>query len=134
MSFYSGTTMRIKIGAKTIFHETDASLSSSIDFKEVASKDSNGKVKTPGSQSWSLSCNALIGNDGTVQEDLKTLYDKHVAKTLVTVEFTTDATGDVVFSGSAYVGTFNVTATNDEEVKGDFSFEGSGALAIAIKA
>jgi predicted secreted protein len=133
MAFYQGTTMRILIGTKQIFHETDASLSSSLDFKEVASKDTLGKEKTPGSQSWSLSCNSLIGNSSlSVQEDITTLYGYHKAKTLVTIQFTTDISGDVVFSGTAYVGTFNVQATNDEVVTGDFSFEGSGELSIEV--
>jgi hypothetical protein len=64
--------------------------------------------------------------------DIKTLYDAHKAKTLVTIEFTTDVVGDVVFSGSAYVGTFNIDSQVEAEVTGDFSFEGDGELTIAL--
>ena len=133
MAIYQGATMRISVGGKTIFHEVGASLSSTIDFKEVASKDTAGKLKVANTQTWSLSCNTLIANSAlAAQMDVKTLYDAHKAKTLVTVEFTTDVVGDVVFSGSAYVGTFNVDATNEAEVTGDFSFEGDGGLSIAL--
>lgn len=133
--FYEGTTMRIKIGAKTLFHEVDASLSSSIPFKEVASKDTTGVVSTPGTQSWSISTNGLIGNSAlAAQEDIATLYATHVAKTKVTIEFTTDVTGDVVFSGEAYIETFNIKSTHEETVTGDFSFKGDGALTIGIVA
>ena len=133
MAIYAGATMRLKVEGKTIFHETDATLSSTIDFKEVASKDTLGKLKIPNTQTWNISCNSLIANTvAAAQEDIKTLYDKHKAKTLVTVEFSTDVTGDVVFSGEAYVGTFNITATNEAEVTGDFTFEGDGELTIAV--
>ena len=131
MGLLQGTTMRIKKGTKTLFHETDASLSSTIDFKEVASKDTDGKLVTPGTQSWSLTANALVANDaGALQADLAELYNDHKNKILVTIEFSTQVSGDIIFSGSAYVETFNVQATNEEEVTGDFSFKGNGALAI----
>ena len=135
MALYQGTTVRIKVDGKTIFHETDATLSSSIDFKEVASKDTAGKLKIANVQTWSLACNTLIANSAaSAQEDIKSLYDTHKAKTLVAIEFSTDVTGDVVFSGNAYVGTFNISATNEEEVTGDFNFEGDGELSIAVVA
>lgn len=135
MAIYEGTTMRIKIGSKTIFHETDAKLTSSIPFKEVASKDTTGVISTPGTQSWSLSCNTLIANTiASAQEDVATLYATHAGKTAITVEFSTDVTGDVVFSGSAYVETFNLDATHEEVVTGDFNFKGDGALTIGVVA
>ena len=130
---YEGTTMRIKIGSKTIFHEVSATLTSSIDFKEVASKDTNGKLVTPGAQSWSMTANTLIANS-TTQEDLSSLYAAHSGKTAVTIEFTTDVSGDVVFSGSAYVESISIDATNEEVVTGDFSFKGDGDLTMGTVA
>lgn len=135
MALYDGTTMRIKIGTKVLFHETNAKLNSTIPFKEVASKDTAGTLSTPGTQSWSISCSSLIANgDGSTQEDLATLYASHKAKTLVSIEFSTDVSGDVVFAGSAYIENYNVDSSNDEEVKGDFSFKGDGELTIAVVA
>ena len=127
--------MRIKIGTKTIFHEVNATLDSNIPFKEVASKDTTGVVSTPGTQAWGLSCNTLIANSAAgAQEDIASLYAAHVAKTLVTVQFSTDVTGDVVFSGSVYIEKFTLDSTHEEEVKGDFSFKGDGALTIGTVA
>ena len=133
MAVYSGTTMRIKIGSKTIFHETKATFTTSRDFNELASKDINGKEVTPGSYTWSLTCDALIANS-TTQEDLASLDVAYQAKTLVTMEFSTDVSGDVVYSGSAYVESYNVDAANEEGVTGSFSFKGSGDYTLGTVA
>lgn len=131
MAIYEGKLFRIKIGAKTIFHETNFSFSSSLDFKELASKDTATKEKTPSSQNWSISCESLAGvSTGNAQEDIKSLYEKHKNKSKVTISFTLGKTGDVVFTGEAYVGSFSLDSANDEEVKGAFTFEGTGDLSI----
>lgn len=133
MAVLQGTLMRIKKGTKTLFHETEASLSSSIDFAEVASKDTTGVIVTPGDQKWSLSANALVANTpGALQADLAELYADHAAKTLVDIEFSTQVSGDIVFSGQAYIETFNVSSTHKDAVKGDFSFKGNDALSVGV--
>lgn len=134
-NFLSGTSFRVLVDDKTIAHETEASLSSSLDFKEVATKDTDGIEKTPGNQSWSISCNNLVMTDATTtQQTIATLYALHKDKTKVAIQFTTNDTGDMVFSGYAYIGTFNITSTNDENVSGDFSFEGTGGLTLGTVA
>lgn len=133
MGLLQGTTMRIKKGTDTLFHETNATLDSTIDFKEVASKDTSGKIQTPGSQSWSMSCDKLIANDaGAGQENALGLVQDHLAKTLVTIEFSTGVTGDIIFSGSAYISQFSIASANDEEVTGTFAFQGSGDLTVGV--
>jgi len=125
---YSGTTMRIKIGTKTIFHETGVSLDSNVDFKEATSKDITGALQVAGKHSWSVSLNSLVANDGTTQEDIATLFGYHINGTQVAVEFSTFVTGDAKFSGNAYVSSFKIDAQNEDIVTGDFSFVGDGAL------
>jgi len=133
MAIYSGTIMRIKVGTKTIFHETKATFTTSRDFNELASKDINGKEVTPGSYSWSLTCDNLIANS-TTQEDVATLDVQYQAKTLVDLEFSTDVSGDVVYTGKAYIDSYNIDATNEEGVTGSFSFKGSGDYSLGAVA
>lgn len=136
MGLIQGANMRIKKGTKTLFHETNATLDSTIDFKEVASKDTTGKIKTPGTQSWSASCEKLISADadaGATEANVKELIDDHIAKTLIDFEFSSGS-GNIVLSGQAYISQFSISSTNDEEVTGSFSFEGSGALTPTIAA
>lgn len=131
MAYYEGAVMRIKIGTKEIFHEVDAELSFTNEFKEIASKDTSGKISTPGSQSFSLSCNAsLVDNDGSIQEDLFTITSKAKAQTLHDFTFTTGAVGDVVFSGSVYIEGFTVGAVNEEKSTASYTLRGSGDLVI----
>lgn len=136
MALLQGVNLRIKVGTKTLFHSVTASFSSQMDLKEVSSKDTNGKIKTPGSNSWSLSCNKLISANGdtTTQADAEELMGYHINKTLVDVEFTTGDSGEWILSGQAYISSFTINANNDEEVTGDFSFEGSGDLTLATNA
>lgn len=132
MAYYEGAVMRITIGTKEIFHEVDAELQFTNEFTEIASKDTNGKISTPGSQSFSLSCNAsLIDNDGSVQEDLFTLASKAKAQTKHAFTFTTGATGDVVFSGEVYIESFTVGAVNEEKSTASYNLRGNGDLTIA---
>lgn len=125
---YSGTTMRIKIGTKTIFHETGVSLDSTVDFKEATSKDIADAQQVAGKHSWSISLNSLVANDGTTQEDISTLFGYHINKTKVTLEFSTFVSGDVKYAGDAYITSFKIDAQNDDIVTGDFSFVGDGNL------
>ena len=132
MAYYEGATMRLTVDTKEIFHEVDASIEASTEFKEVASKDTTGKILSAGSQSFSISCSSsLLDNDGTTQEDLKTMADKWKAKTSHAVTFTTGTSGDVVFSGNVYIESFSVTATNEEYSTAEYTLRGTGDLTIA---
>lgn len=129
---YKGKAFRIKKDGKTIFHETDFKLSSSLDFSEIASKDTDGKEFVAKDIEWTISCNSLIADsDSDTQIDAAALYADHIGKTLVALEFTNDTTGEMVFSGNAYVSQFDLDSTYDDVVKGSFSFKGTGTLAIA---
>jgi len=130
MALKEGVNMRITVDGKEIFHEVSADLSASTDFKEVASKDTSGKLSSPGSQSWSIPIEALYDNDGTTQEDLFSLATLWNAKTKVAVVLTTGVIGDVSFSGDAYIESFSTNATNEEFVTCSFTFRGDGDLTI----
>lgn len=131
MALKEGVNMRITVGGKEIFHEVSADLSAATDFKEVASKDTSGKLSAPGAQSWNIPIEALYDNDGTTQEDLFTLATLWKDKTQVAVTLSTNVSGDVIFSGNAYIESFNTNATNEEYITCSFSFKGNGDLTIA---
>lgn len=134
MAFYEGSKMRIKIGTENVFHETDATLNWSREFKEIASKDTDGKQSSPGSKSWSLSSSAYAINTPDTQNDLKSIADAANAATLVEVQFTDGVSGNLVFSGQAYIENFSVKSPNDETVSFDYSLKGNGDLTIGQNA
>jgi TP901-1 family phage major tail protein len=131
MAFMKGSSMRIKIGTNVIYHETDATLNWSREFKEVATKDTTGVENTPGKSSWSLSSNAYAENAPATENDLKSISDAAQAATLVSVEFTDGVSGNVMYSGQAYIESFSVKATNDETVTFDYVLKGNGDLTTA---
>ncbi len=134
MAFYSGSAMRLKIDTKQIFHESDLTLNANSDFKEIASKDTDGVQNSPGRKSWDLSSSAYaINSDGT-KADIKTITAAWQDQQLVDVEFTDGQAGNLMFSGKAYIENFSVKATTDETVSFDYSLKGDGSLTIAESA
>jgi predicted secreted protein len=131
---YSGS-MRIKIGTKTIMHEVEASLNESRDFEELASKDIVGKDFHPKEGTWSLSGNALAANSGgDAQVDLQAIVSSYQSKTLVAIELTDGITGNMAYSGNAYIENYNLTSANEDKVKYDFALKGIGVLTVAVNA
>lgn len=129
---YSGS-MRIKIATKTIMHEVEASLNEARDFEELASKDIVGKDFHPKEGTWSLTGNAIAANsNGDAQIDLQAIVESYQAKTLVAIELTDGVTGNMAYSGNAYIENYNLTTSNEEKVKYDFSLKGVGTLTVAV--
>jgi len=129
---YSGS-MRIKIATKTIMHEVEASLNEARDFEELASKDIVGKNFHPKEGTWSLTGNAIAANsNGDAQIDLQAIVESYQAKTLVAIELTDGVTGNMAYSGNAYIENYNLTTSNEEKVKYDFSLKGEGTLTVVV--
>ena len=131
---YSGS-MRIKIGTKTVMHEVEASLNESRDFEELASKDIVGKDWHAKEGTWSLSGNALAANSsGDAQADLQSIVSSYQAKTLVAIELTDGITGNMAYSGNAYIENYSLKVANEEVVTFDYSLKGIGILTVAVNA
>lgn len=131
MAFYEGSAMRLKIGTKLVFHEANVTLNANTDFKEIASKDTDGVQSSPGRQPWDMSSKAYaINSDGT-KADIKSIAAAWKDKTLVDVEFTDGVAGNLMFSGKAYIASFSLGAETDEAVSFDYNLKGDGGLTIA---
>ena len=129
---YSGS-MRIKIATKTIMHEVEASLNEARDFEELASKDIVGKDFHPKEGTWSLTGNAIAANsNGDAQIDLQAIVESYQAKTLVAIELTDGITGNMAYSGNAYIELYTLTSANEDKAKFDFSLKGVGTLTVAV--
>lgn len=127
---YDGSLLRIKIDDKTVYHATDSEISVELGTKERATKDTSGVEVAPDLISWSASGNALMvhSTDDTDAVAFDGLFDKMLAKTLVAVEFTlgTTETGDIHYSGNAYITSLSANATVREDATCSFSLTGSG--------
>tara|TARA_R110002167_G_scaffold112367_1_gene284745 strand:- start:1820 stop:2224 length:405 start_codon:yes stop_codon:yes gene_type:complete len=134
MALKLGDNLRLSIDTKEIIHEVSAKLDFSREFKEVATKDTSGKLVSPGSYTWGMSIDAKWDNDGTTQEDLAGISAMAIAGTTHALLLSNATSGDVTYAGTGYVADFNVDATNEDYVSVSFSLKGSGDLTQGVVA
>lgn len=134
---YNGKLLRFKFDDKKVLHATSCKLSFSTKLEEIATKDTEGTVSSPSNYSWSGSTEALVANLPSGDTDHVTydlLLDAQLAGTEIDVEFTTDATGDFIYTGKAYIENSDITADVGSSVKCTISIKGNGNVTKAIVA
>ena len=147
-SVFNGTSLVVLIGTEVIGFATSCSLSLAIDAPDASTKQSLGWADEIGGQrSWSLTTDGLATVvPGTVATYVTTaeLNALAIARTSVVVKFTTvdnstvggvtPVTGDVIYSGSAFIESVDMTADMENPVTYSVSFKGTGVLTIATNA
>lgn len=131
-NFLDGSIMRLSVEGKKVFHEVEVSIEGSTDFKEIATKDTDGKEVSPGAQSFSLSCSAKGSTDTTSDNASIDMLMFYQNKTKVAFTLTDGVVGHVVYSGFAYVADFNMGSPNEEIVDFSYSLKGTGGLTIGV--
>jgi len=134
----SGGLFRIKVAGEKVVHATSSNLSISLSTTETSSKDTGGGNWTeliPDKLSFSGGCELLFSYDDTISAeariDVEGLFDAIVARTGVEVVFTTGVTGDIEYSGTAFITQLDTTFPDGENATASFQITGSGALAKA---
>ena len=144
-SVFNGTSLVVLIGTEVIGFATSCSLSLAIDAPDASTKQSLGWADEIGGQrSWSLTTDGLATVvPGTVATYVTTaeLNALAIARTAVQVKFTTvdnstvggvtPVSGDVIYSGSAFIESVDMTADMENPVTYSVSFKGTGVLTIA---
>jgi predicted secreted protein len=137
---FNGTQLVVLIDGQVIAHSTSCSLSINIDTPDASDKESGGwAAEIGGQRSWSLTTDGLA----TIEPAATATYVSTaelsayaIARTAVTVKFTTVVsgstlnTGDYYWSGSAFIESFDVTADMENPVTYSVSFKGTGALTV----
>ena len=145
---FNGTSLVVLIGTEVIGYATSCSLSLAIDAPDASTKQSLGWADEIGGQrSWSLTTDGLATVvPGTVATYVTTaeLNALAIARTPVVVKFTTvdnstvggitPVSGDVIYSGSAFIESVDLTADMENPVTYSVSFKGTGVLTIATNA
>jgi TP901-1 family phage major tail protein len=112
---------------------TSASLSVSMETRDTTTKDSAGwQENLEGLKNWSLSGDGLvtysISGDYDTPDDLFTLLSN---RTLVKVKFGSATSGEIDYTGDAYLVSYEQEAGVEENVTYSFSFTGTGTLTQA---
>lgn len=112
------TLLAIYTGSGTgtkITHQNDASLTINHSPRNVSTKDSAGWEEfLEGMRSWEMSVSGMLSWDATNAPD--DFFTAQIAtRALVTVLFTTATTGDIVYSGTAWVTSLEQSSPGQEE-------------------
>ena len=112
---------------------TSASLSVSMETRDTTNTDSAGwQENLEGLKSWSLSGDGLvtysISGDFDTPDDLFTLLSN---RTLVKVKFGSATSGEIDYTGDAYLVSYEQEAGVEENVTYSFGFTGTGVLTQA---
>lgn len=132
------TTGVIEAGTLTVYKDitgtltaigcaTQTDISFSNELREILCKDSNGwATYKPGKKTWSVSVSALYAMDATLAGD--DFYDSLANGDEITIEFTTNVTGDTTYSGTVLVSGVDFSAGNfGENASYSLTMQGSGA-------
>lgn len=131
---YNGKLLRFKFDEKKFLHATSCSLDFATKLEEIATKDTNGTISIPSNYTWSGSTEALMANLpllDTTHVTFDDLLAKKLAGTEIDIAFSTDVTGDVIYTGKVYIENAKITANVGESVKVSISFKGNGDLGRA---
>lgn len=130
-TIYNGKFLRFKFGGKKLMHATNCKLTVASKLEEIATKDTDGTVSIPSGYSFTGSAEALLSNvpvGDSTHVTADELLDYQLAGTEVDVEFTTDETGDFVYTGKAFISNTDFGAEVNSSVKVTVSFTGNGNL------
>ncbi len=134
----NGTLAVIKTGtshanATTIALSTSASLSFSMETRDISNKGSAGwRELLEAQKSWSVSCEGVYAMKDAAGGSIKNyedFYDLMVARTPLYIEINTDVSGDTYYGGQCYITSLEQTAPMEDNMTYSMSFEGTAALA-----
>lgn len=145
-----GSLVTVFIGDKALAYSTSCSLSVSNELQDANWKGASASGKNPskkdGIVTWSISADGLTEfDDNATYSNYISVLDATLAGTKVDVKFgvgtyvdelnpglAAAATGDIYYSGSAYIDSTEGSFTANEDGTYSVSFTGSGALTKVV--
>lgn len=129
MGLINGTNLTIKVGGVPLLKATSASLELSVDLPDATTKDSAGWSEFfAGVRSWTLSSDGLVDYATSASVETDELVAMLIARTAVSIEFSTSTSGDMKLTGDAFVSSISQTADMESPSGYSVSFQGTGAL------
>lgn len=126
-----GEDIILLVDDKTTLHATTHTLKVDLELKELRTKDTNGKEKSPGDISWSVDGDGLVVIDDEI-EDTHTAEDVLgivLAKKIVDVVIKSPKTGVLkTYTGKAFITSFSLGAPAGDNATYSYSLTGSGNL------
>ena len=127
-----GEDIVLLVDNKTTLHATTHNLKVDLELKELRTKDTNGKEKSPGDISWSVDGDGLVVVDPgiTAAHTPEDVLGIVLNKKLVDVIIKSPLAGlTKKYTGKAYITSFSLGAPAGDNATYSYSLTGSGNLA-----
>jgi len=123
----NGTDLFVSVGGTKVTHSTSCSISFSMETREASTKDSAGyKEVLEGQRSWTIDTEGMTALDAAY--GFEELFAAWVARTALTVKFSTADATDQFYQGTAYITSLSADAGTEDSSTFSVSFEGTGSI------
>jgi len=126
-----GGLAAVYVASVKVTHSTNANLNIEMETRDMTTKDSaTWKDTGEGYLSWSMDAEFYVAEDAT--EGFEELFDDIIARTAVTIKYSSAVSGDVEYRGSAFVtGLTRSAGLDGDNETYTVTFTGNGALSKA---
>jgi TP901-1 family phage major tail protein len=123
----NGSTFLVYVEDVAIAHATSHSLSVTMATRNATTKDNAGwSIKLAGVREWSVTGEGLIALDATY--GVSELFTVMTNRTVCTVKFSTEVSGDEFWGGEAVLTSLQLDAPMEDNGTYSFTFEGASLL------
>ena len=134
----NGTEFGVYDGSTLVAYATSGSVSINHSLRDISNKESSGwKEQLEGQRDWEMSCEGMVaflaaGGGAIGGKSVDELFTSYLAtRTVLTVMFSTEVSGDLKYSGSAWLTSLSMDAPNEDNTTYSMSFSGTAALTQA---
>ena len=137
----NGTKFGVYVAGTKIAYATSASISMNHNLRDTSTKDSSGwRDQLEAQRDWEVSVEGMLifvdGSGGAISNlTMNELYSTYIAsRTEFTLMFSTEESGDIKWSGQAFLTSLSADTPNEDSSTWSGSFSGTGALTQATVA
>ena len=134
----NGTKFGVYVAGTKIAYATSASISMNHNLRDTSTKDSSGwRDQLEAQRDWEVSVEGMLifvdGSGGAISNlTMDELYSTYIAtRTEFTLMVSTEVSGDVKWSGQAFLTSLSADTPNEDSSTWSGSFSGTGALTQA---
>jgi TP901-1 family phage major tail protein len=125
----NGTDLLVYDNTSKIAYSQSCKLALNMNLRNTSNKDSAGwETNLTGEKSWSVEVSGLVALDTAY--NLAYFMNLILNGSTVALKFKTANSSDYYYSGTAYLTSCNVEASNQANVTYSLSLKGTGALAL----
>lgn len=134
----NGTKFGVYVAGTKVAYATSASISMNHNLRDTSTKDSGGwRDQLEGQRDWEVSVEGMLiftNLDGTAVSGTTAdeLYSTYIyARTQFELKFSTEVTGDIKWTGQAFLTSLSADTPNEDSSTWSGSFSGTGELVQA---